>query len=301
MNGVGMPRHDWSAMELAEAIPRIFRVNAILLVGCCLAGIVTAAIPDECLALLDVRSASVETRLPTATPPQGRLPISLLTGGAGAPQSTSSPYTAGSTGYDASYPQCSDPGPPAGAAFSVLGVNGGKAFTMNPCLAALWQAGVSPRALYLNTGYQPSNADKVTSTCRRAAQSSGLAGAYATAYAIGCSETDYSLAHVESWQPLMWWLDVETSNSWSKTDLELNRDTLMGAVARLASAQLPIGVYSTPGMWQTITGGWSQPAIDANWVAVADVSVCGTPGFSGAPVWLVQAPATTSIDIDWAC
>jgi hypothetical protein len=213
----------------------------------------------------------------------------------------SSTYEAGSVGYDASFPQCSNTTPPAGATFSIVGVNGGKAFTMNPCLAALWRVGVSPRALYLNTGYELSNTDKVTSTCLRVAQSSGLDGQYSTAYAIGCSAAEYSLAMVGSRQPHMWWLDVETGNSWSRTDLELNRKTLMGMVARLASTNLAIGVYSTRGMWQAITGGWSMPAIQANWVALSDASACGIPGFSGAPVWLVQAPAISSIDTDFAC
>ena len=162
-----------------------------------------------------------------------------------------------------------------------------------------------PRALYLNTGYNPGNAGQITSGCQTAAASSGLSGDYETAYAIGCSETDYSLAQVSaalgSWKPLMWWLDVESGNSWSSADLDLNRAALRGELARLSETGLDVGVYSTAGQWQGITGGWRYSGIAADWVAGASGSACGQPGFSGSVVWLIQFPPNSSPDIDQAC
>ena len=44
----------------------------------------------------------------------------------------------------------------------------------------------------------------------------------------------------------------------------------------------------------------------ANWVAApTPEAACGSPGFSGAPVWLVQEsavwPPPSGYDSDWAC
>jgi hypothetical protein len=61
-------------------------------------------------------------------------------------------------GFDISFPQCDGP-EPASPAFAVVGVNGGRAFTGNRCLARqyVWSLGaasrVQPRsAFYMNTG-----------------------------------------------------------------------------------------------------------------------------------------------------
>ena len=63
------------------------------------------------------------------------------------------PYQAGSIGNDISAPQCNDR-PLAVSAFGVIGVNTGKAWTVNPCLAKQYQwasALAGAPAFYLNT------------------------------------------------------------------------------------------------------------------------------------------------------
>src|SRR6478609_8720988 len=63
------------------------------------------------------------------------------------------------TGNDVSYPQCGR-ALPVGAAFGIVGVNGGKASTLNPCFAAqlAWAkqsvggTGQPAAAVYVNTG-----------------------------------------------------------------------------------------------------------------------------------------------------
>src|SRR5262249_36867915 len=57
-----------------------------------------------------------------------------------------------SRGYDVSYPQCRGL-LPAKPLFAIVGVNGGKAFSVNPCAAKeiAW-AGGTEAWLYLNTG-----------------------------------------------------------------------------------------------------------------------------------------------------
>jgi hypothetical protein len=123
------------------------------------------------------------------------------------------------------------------------------------------------------------------------------AGAPSTAWAIGCSEAETSLKHVGGVAVSAWWLDVELANSWSAKDLGLNRATIQGATDRLASTGFPVGVYSTPISWATITGGVFTPnGSTAEWVAGG---TCGT-AFDGAPVWLSQF-TSGGFDYDTAC
>ena len=52
------------------------------------------------------------------------------------------------------------------------------------------------------------------------------------AWAIGCSEAQYALQQVPTPDTVtMWWLDEETANSWSSSNLSLNLDAIDGAVS----------------------------------------------------------------------
>ncbi|TMC37880.1 MAG: hypothetical protein E6J28_06985 [Chloroflexi bacterium] len=95
----------------------------------------------------------------------------------------------------------------------------------------------------------------------------------------------------------MWWLDVETGNSWSSSNLTLNQYAIQGATDRLSQTGLPVGVYSTAASWKTITGsGFTPNGSAADWVAGGS---CTTP-FNAAPVWLSQF-TSAGIDYDTAC
>ncbi len=229
---------------------------------------------------------SIASILATAT--------SLLAGQAG-----SAGYTPGSTGYDISFPQCGGPYP-AGT-FGVVGVNGGYPFVhYNPCLAD--EYGHSPHAaLYVNTGYDPlytqvDGQHTIPDCLTKSAAIKGSADQKA-AWAVGCSEASRSMAYAASQNvanPRGWWLDVETENSWSSTDLSLNQYTIQGMVDTLhRQSPAAVGIYSTGYQWHKIVGNLAVSGVRANWVATASFSVdeaharCGT-GFSGAPVWLVQ-------------
>jgi len=194
--------------------------------------------------------------------------------------------------------------------FAVLGVNHGRAFTANPCLGVEWRAAPGPRALYVNPGYNPDNYDRSSEECRAISLLLGESTEdQRRAYAIGCGEAVYALEVARAAgaaNPLMWWLDVESVNSWDELDLTLNRYALQGAIDQLAALHGPVGIYSTFRDWRLITGSWSSPAISANWVAGrSPVAACAVPGFSGAPVWLAQEaapwPDPSAYDSDWAC
>jgi hypothetical protein len=197
------------------------------------------------------------------------------------------PYATGSTGYDVSYPNCSAT---ATGAFGIVGVNHGRPFTVNGCLGAEYSAAPqSPTpSLYINTGYSGAYRRNITPACTTGAS---------LAWEIGCSEADYSLRQAGGLVASMWWLDVETGNSWSTNNLGLNRDAIQGAVDRLNKTGLPVGVYSTASMWKAITGGSFTPTgLAADWVAAGS---CSTP-FTSSPVWLTQS-TSGGLDHDTAC
>jgi hypothetical protein len=221
-----------------------------------------------------------------------------------------SAYRTGWHGYDASFPQCRAGRRPAGADFSVIGVNGGKTFTVNRCLASLWRSADRPRALYLNSGYTPANRGRITPGCRSLGERVHGKDALGEAYALGCSATVHSLRALRAagigGTPTMWWIDVERLNSWSERRLDLNRYALQGQIDQLAATGHPVGIYSSARDWLKITGGWAPGGVDATWVAGSTPqAACAATGFTGDPVWLVQEAATwphpSNYDSDIAC
>jgi hypothetical protein len=200
------------------------------------------------------------------------------------------PYVSGTTGYDVSYPNCGAATP--GGAFAVVGVNHGRPFSANTCLAAEYgSAPQSPHpSLYMNSAYSGAYRKHITAACSAASGGNH-------AWAIGCSEAEYSLQQASGLAAAMWWIDVETGNSWSSSNLALNRSAIQGAVDRLNQTGLPVGVYSTSSMWTTITGGSFTPnGLAADWVAAG---TCSSP-FTNSPVWLTQS-VSGGVDRDTAC
>jgi hypothetical protein len=217
-------------------------------------------------------------------------------------------------GYDYSYLQCGVAAP-AAQSFGIVGVNAGYPFTYyNSCLGSEYgdAAQTGSVSLYVNTGYDPSytsiDGRHTTQDCANASSSIVATPDQQAAWAVGCSEAERDVSYATSQgaaAPIAWWLDVETANSWSTTDLSLNRYTLQGLITELgALASAPIGVYSTSSQWSAITGGY-QPPVSATWVATGMHSAkramtdCTSASFTGAPIWLVQYVGT--IDHDLAC
>ena len=71
-------------------------------------------------------------------------------------------YARGSIGYDSATYQC---GLPARGAFAVVAVTNGRPFTRNSCVAAELASAPGPPAVYMNTGYSPAYASKITPGC----------------------------------------------------------------------------------------------------------------------------------------
>ncbi|HET9851102.1 MAG TPA: hypothetical protein VFP56_01190 [Candidatus Limnocylindrales bacterium] len=242
-----------------------------------------------------------------AMPPQGSDPAAAAAkGGGGTGGGGGGGGKTATRGFDISYPQCDD-AYPARPAFAIVGVNGGRVFSVNPCLASqiTWGGGAAAE-LYANTGNpgpglsqfwptgqtsprvcaaaSPDTADCAYDYGWNAAKHSfdTATAAYAQ---LGLSATPAATA---------WWLDVETMNSW-RTDTALNVAALQGGVDYLRSVGVArIGVYSTTVQWREITGGTTAFAALPSWGAgapsekAAKQHCVSTPGFTGGRLAMVQ-------------
>jgi hypothetical protein len=200
-----------------------------------------------------------------------------------------------SVGYDVSHPQC-DTDLPRERAFAVVGVNGGLSTRANPCLQEqltwAWESSgevaAQPRAqLYLNTANPGQLLDQVTTWPQSGSTPYGSCdGTNSTAcsWEYGWERAENSVvsfftpaaraARVDS-QPsrYVWWLDVETMNTWQYGGVEAsdrNRATLEGMAAYLLSRDAEVGIYSTGRQWGQIVGRVDDDSVLADldsWLA----------------------------------
>lgn len=216
------------------------------------------------------------------------------------------------TGYDISWPQCGRALPVDGD-FRIVGVSGGKPYEDNPCLAAQYQwATASPDAGFYMNMANPGNASQVVNWYGQRSPNAACSRSdeAACAYDYGFNAAQHAFAYAQQTTGAAgrhsWWLDVETTNSWSTSTPALNVADILGAVAYLRSQGVPVGAYSTGYQWGRITAGahatdvyvWYAGARNADeaasWCTAADSS------FTGGPVVLVQW-VQDDIDHDHAC
>lgn len=229
---------------------------------------------------------------------------SKLRGQGGAPQVPTlfgpKTYPAGARGYDISWPQCGAALPPH-AQVAVVGVNGGWAFTGNPCFdsEARWAGNNLTTYINLNSPRGPAG-DWARGPAGRCAP-----GALACeSYNYGYNTAEFSVrsaarlrAHSSTW-----WLDVETASYWS-SDQAANARVVAGAVAALRANRLKPAVYSTGYQWDIITGGY-RPGTTA-WYPTGIFTHspsrwCKPTSFAGGPVSLVQS-MNGRFDGDYSC
>lgn len=213
---------------------------------------------------------------------------------------TASPYPSRSTGYDVSWPNCAATAP-ARAAFGIVGVTGGTGYSQNPCLAK--QATWFPNnlSLYVNTGWYNQSPYINPNSPRICAAGDENCLAYNYGYNSGVYALNY--ANSLNIHSSVWWMDVETGNTWN-ADTTQNRNSLQGEYdALVAGGATTIGVYSTTSQWDTITGTWLNAW--PNWGATTVRSAskasayCKGHQFTGGPTYLIQFSG--SLDQDYAC
>ncbi|MGY1691178.1 S-layer homology domain-containing protein [Geodermatophilus sp. SYSU D01105] len=218
-------------------------------------------------------------------------------------------------GADISYPQC-PASRPTGQAFAVVGVNGGNANSTNPCLAGQlnWAAGstggtAQPTVqLYVNTGNPgavsplpaswPTTGSSPYGTC-----DGGNSAACSYVYGRARATDDVLNRGVSQPTRYVWWLDVETVNSWDLSNgtagQARNVAALEGMVDYFREAGVAgVGLYSTSYQWGLIAGSTVGPDSPLNalpsWIAgTADVTSawrnCSRPPLTrGGQVVLAQ-------------
>jgi len=128
--------------------------------------------------------------------------------------------------------------------------------------------------------------------------------AYNYGYAAGLYALHYSKSVGVSSN--VWWLDVETDNTWS-TVTGQNRDSLSGEYDALKAGGVRyVGVYSTTAQWDGLTGNWINQW--ASWGATTWPTAkqartyCTGHEFTGGPSLLMQyLPTNSDLDHDVAC
>jgi hypothetical protein len=227
-------------------------------------------------------------------------------------------------GNDVSWPQCSSD-LPDDPAFAIVGVNNGLANTTNPCLHQQldWaddSAGGTgqPRlALYVNTAnpglrgsWWPTNNEyggEVVANSYGACQGQEDA---ACAYMYGYAKAfdDAYLRTISEPETYLWWLDVETGNSWSG-DRNANRAALEGMADFFHSIGARVGIYSSARQWGQIVGEvgsasslYSLPSwlAGAHTAAEANSMCTAAPLTAGGKVVLTQFVAD-GFDHDHSC
>ena len=235
-------------------------------------------------------------------------------------------------GYDVSYPQCGT-ALPYSHAFGIVGVNGGLPTTANPCLSTqltwAWKSSGAvlsqPKAqLYLNTANPgeyigsistwPTTGSTPYGTCdgtRTSACSWQYGWNRAHDSVVGFFGSAAPAAHASP-ASYLWWLDVETGNSWQSVAADAkaqNRATLEGMTAYLASRSAAVGLYSTGYQWAQIVGSTpptSNLAGRKNWLPGATTLTgaaanCTAPALTPNGHVVLTQYVTNGVDRDHSC
>jgi hypothetical protein len=229
------------------------------------------------------------------------------------------------TGNDISWPQCGKTYP-KGQAFGIVGVTGGKASNFNPCFKtqytwALTSTGVTKQApvqLYINTGNpgdvlsQYNVQDWPTSSDPSVDPYGQCSGTWtddaACSWEYGYERAQDDLSFVNTSTSGNWWLDIETSNSWT-SDLVKNQASLEGMVYALQQAGKTVGIYSSSGSWSSLFGPVAQSSSlyslnewrpGAKTLSKAQ-SDCSLTPFEGNGKVVLTQYVSAQLDYDYSC
>ena len=227
------------------------------------------------------------------------------------------PYTPQSTGYDISWPQCSQSDssqvasePSSPAAVAVVGVGGGLAFNDNPCLAAeaSWARQGGGVTVYMNINSPTSSTASQGMNGPDGACSASDQMCQGYNFGWNAAQHAFSYAQSASVSAPMWWLDVEgpagSGNPLWSSATAVNDQVIAGALAALTALGVQPGIYSTITQWGEIAGTSYTPDVPAWRAGAGDISgaqsLCAA-SFTSGPTWLVQYGSPNPWDNDYAC
>lgn len=215
---------------------------------------------------------------------------------AGKPKPPSEETSQEMVGYDISYPQCGRR-LPTDHYFGIVGVNGGLATIINPCLTEQLEWANTAKEgsaqeriqLYVNTanpaeesGYSWASWPTSSVAQNPYGECSGVeTNNEACSWQYGWNRSVETEAYFkdkaaeaglekQNTDDYIWWLDVETSNSWqSSTDDARRRNTaaIEGFAAYYISKGAQVGLYSTEYQWGEITGNFISDGSNLNGLA----------------------------------
>lgn len=229
-------------------------------------------------------------------------------------------------GFDVSYPQCGQV-LPARADFAVVGVDGGRPYDANPCLAEQigWARAFGRVQYYVNTAnpgprlsdYWPLGQTAPRVCSRSRPDSRGCAfdyGVNAAKDAFGRARAAARSVGAPDVRRSVWWLDVETRNTWESLEYGerpkyLRNDTAVLSGMRhalLRRGVRAVGVYSTHHQWERITGGASLGSAPVWYAGVGSRTQAARRcrpaySFTGGPVRMTQFLAGNGLDGDLRC
>lgn len=208
----------------------------------------------------------------------GLVGLTVAGGGVALPVADASVAPAATaTGYDVSYPQCGRT-LPTDARFAIVGVDGGRPYDPNPCLAEqiAWALTSGRPAYYVNTAnpgprmsdFWPLGQRSPRRCSRSRPDSAGCAFDYgwnAARDSLTRAKAAARSVGAPSVTSSTWWLDVETGNTWESLEYGegpkyLRNDTaVLRGMTRLLERRgvRTVGAYSTLHQWRRITGGAS--------------------------------------------
>jgi len=124
-------------------------------------------------------------------------------------------------------------------------------------------------------------------------------------YGSNAAEAAFLYANSQGASSEVWWIDIETANSWSRKSAQ-NVLVIQGAVDYLVGQGRTVGIYSTSFQWGQITGGYDGFGVPI-WIAGATdaataAAFCENSSlfFAGGDPWLVQY-VENGLDRDYAC
>ncbi len=199
--------------------------------------------------------------------------------------------------YDISWPQCPNTFPQGSFSFAVIGLNGGRPFTSNPCFTAQyeWAKLAEPNPdVYINVDFPKKGLkEAMTGPYGRCAETDDWCRGYNWGYNL--ARNSIERARVYGITPGRYWLDVEVDNYWSDSTRN-NSQVVRGALDYFLDFNIPVGIYGTSYQWGLITGGYVPKAAKLPlWVAGAvtrdnAARRCGDASyhFAGGETWMVQ-------------